>query len=54
MIREACYYDLKEILELYLFLHETDVPEETEQLKMTWDNIINDENHAWEWVCNCQ
>lgn len=45
MIREACYYDLKEILELYLFLHETDVPEETEQLKMTWDNIINDENH---------
>lgn len=45
MIREARYHDLKEILELYLFLHETDVPEETEQLKMTWDNIINDENH---------
>lgn len=30
MLREACKNDLKEILELYLFLHETDVPEESE------------------------
>lgn len=29
MLREACKNDLKEILELYLFLHETDVPEES-------------------------
>lgn len=45
MIREADKSDLQEILELYLFLHETDIPEETEQLKTTWDNIVNDENH---------
>ena len=45
MIREADKNDLKEILELYLFLHETDIPEETEQLKTTWDKIINDEKH---------
>ena len=45
MIREAEKKDLQEILELYLFLHETDIPEETEQLKTAWDNIVNDENH---------
>lgn len=45
MIREATKNDLKEILELYLFLHETSVPEETEQLINTWYNIINDTNH---------
>lgn len=45
MIREAEKRDLQEILELYLFLHETDIPEETEQLKTTWDTIVNDENH---------
>ncbi len=45
MIREAYEIDLKEILELYLFLHETDVPEETEHLKKTWNQIIADENH---------
>lgn len=26
-------------------LHETTIPEETEQLKNTWDSIINDPNH---------
>ena len=45
MIREAKENDLKEILQLYLFLHETSVPEESEQLRKTWDNIIHDENH---------
>ncbi len=45
MVREANERDLKEILELYLFLHETSVPEETEHLKKTWDNIVRDENH---------
>lgn len=45
MIREAKENDLKEILQLYLFLHETDVPEESQQLKKTWDSIIHDENH---------
>lgn len=45
MIREANRNDLKEILQLYLFLHETSVPEDSWQLKKTWENIINDENH---------
>lgn len=45
MIREATQSDLKQVLELYLFLHETSVPEESEHLQKTWDSIINDENH---------
>lgn len=31
MIREATQNDLKEILQLYLFLHEKSVPEDSEQ-----------------------
>lgn len=45
MIREARESDLQEILQLYLFLHETSVPKDSEQLRKTWDNILNDENH---------
>ena len=32
-------------MELYLFLHETDVPKESEHLRRTWDKIVMDENH---------
>lgn len=45
MIREADKNDLQQILELYLYLHETDIPEESEHLRYTWDNIISDGNH---------
>ena len=45
MIREANKNDVNEILKLYLYLHESSVPEDSEQLKNTWDNIINDTNH---------
>lgn len=45
MIREASKNDLKEILELYLNLHETTVPEETEQLHRIWEKIMNDKDH---------
>lgn len=45
MIREASKNDLKEILELYLDLHEKTVPEETEQLHRTWEKIMNDKDH---------
>ena len=45
MIREATPNDLKEILQLYLFLHEKSVPEDSEQLRKTWNNILNDKNH---------
>ncbi len=45
MVREANTNDLKEILELYLFLHETDIPEESDHLEQTWDKIITDNDH---------
>lgn len=45
MIREANSHDLKDILELYLDLHETEIPEDSEHLSDTWELIINDENH---------
>lgn len=45
MVREAQREDLNEILELYLFLHETDVPENTEHLRQTWEAIMEDKNH---------
>ena len=32
MVREATREDLQEILELYLFLHETAIPEQTDSL----------------------
>ena len=44
-IREANTNDLSTILQLYLYLHEESVPEDTEHLRSTWGNIINDENH---------
>lgn len=45
MVREACEKDLREILELYLDLHETVVPEDSEQLRRTWKKIMADESH---------
>lgn len=45
MIREAIKEDLKEMLELYLFLHEESIPKMDEHLEKTWDQIIEDKNH---------
>lgn len=45
MIREARFEDLPQILELYLHLHETAVPEKTEDLRRVWEKIMNDEDH---------
>lgn len=45
IVREAKKNDLDEILKLYLYLHESNVPEDSEHLRNTWDNIINDKNH---------
>ena len=45
MLREARKDDLNAILELYLFLHETNIPEESEQLEKTWNKILSDTNH---------
>jgi GNAT superfamily N-acetyltransferase len=44
-VREACFGDLAEILALYLFLHEKEIPEDNERLRMTWKRIVEDENH---------
>lgn len=45
IIREAKYSDLDEILQLYLYLHEESNPEDTEHLRNTRENILNDINH---------
>lgn len=45
MVREAREDDLKQILELYLCLHEDSIPEQSEDLSHTWEQIIRDENH---------
>lgn len=45
MVREIRKNELNDLLELYLFLHETSVPEQTEHLKNTWSIIVEDINH---------
>ena len=45
MVREAEYKDLDALLHLYLFLHEDSIPENSEHLKNTWEQILGDENH---------
>ena len=42
MVREARYEDLQGLLELYLHLHETSIPETNEHLINTWEQILND------------
>ena len=45
MVREIYEKELNDLLELYLHLHETSVPEMSEQLRNTWETIIQDKNH---------
>ena len=45
MVREAVKEDLSELLNLYLFLHEKNIPENSSRLENTWNTIIEDENH---------
>ena len=45
MLREAVKEDLDELLNLYLFLHEKNIPENSEHLENTWKRIIEDTNH---------
>ena len=45
MLREAVKEDLYELLNLYLFLHEKNIPENSEHLENTWKTIIEDINH---------
>ena len=45
MIGEANRDDLNALLELYLYLHEDSIPDQSEHLSRTWEQIINDPNH---------
>ena len=45
MIREAKKEDLQALLELYLYLHEKDVPQDSEHLQRTWEQILTDPAH---------
>ena len=45
MVREAVKEDLDELLNLYFFLHEKNIPENSEHLENTWKTIIEDINH---------
>ena len=45
MVREAVKEDLSELLNLSLFLHEKDIPENSSRLENTWKTIIEDKNH---------
>lgn len=45
MIREARKEDLEEILQLYLSLHERAIPQRSEHLRSTWNQILEDPNH---------
>lgn len=45
MVREADKKDLEQILQLYLYLHENSIPQDSQQLRDTWHNIIKDANH---------
>ncbi|MCQ2457350.1 MAG: GNAT family N-acetyltransferase [Clostridia bacterium] len=45
MVREIREDELNDLLELYLDLHEDNVPEMTEHLRGVWETILNDTNH---------
>lgn len=45
MVREAVKEDLDELSHLYLFLHEKDIPEQSQHLQNVWNEIISDKNH---------
>lgn len=45
MVREIYHTELKDLLELYLHLHEDSIPKMTEHVEATWDAIMEDRNH---------
>lgn len=45
MVREIYSNELNKLLELYLHLHEKEIPDITEHLSKTWDTITQDKNH---------
>ena len=45
MIREAVREDLYDLLNLYLSLHEKEIPKDINALESTWNAIMEDKNH---------
>lgn len=45
MIREINENDLRGLLELYMQLHDNQMPEYTAELANLWQDILNDDNH---------
>ena len=45
MLREAVQDDLFELLNLYLFLHEKEIPEDSPHLQQVWSEMISDQRH---------
>ena len=45
MVREANKEDLDQLLHLYTYLHEDDIPDDKEKISMAWDKIMSDPNH---------
>lgn len=45
MIREARREDLDQMLELYLYLHEEEIPQHDDHLAEVWDKIITDKDY---------
>ena len=45
MVREAREGDLRELLELYQYLHEKEVPGPSRQLSAAWRKILEDPDH---------
>ncbi|RSI80427.1 Acetyltransferase (GNAT) family protein [Streptococcus mitis] len=45
MLREAVQEDLFELLNLYLSLHEKDIPEDSLHLQQVWSEMISDQHH---------
>ena len=45
MVREATKNDLNDLLQLYLHLHEDKIPQDSQNLRETWETIQGDRNH---------
>jgi len=45
IIREINDQDFNRLMELYMQLHDNDMPRESEELKALWNQIRNDRNH---------
>ncbi len=45
MVREIKHNELNKLLQLYLHLHEKEIPNNMEHLQKTWELIYNDPNH---------